>query len=60
MTLISWFNLLLKGGKAEKVKKVKQRDEGLSSKQKLKIVSKETISTSESDSDSDKLKIASG
>lgn len=38
----------------------KNFDEGLSAKQKMRIVSKATISTSESDSDTGKLKIASG
>nr|CAD7595522.1 unnamed protein product [Timema genevievae] len=40
-------------------KKAKADDDGLSSKQKSRIVSKATISTSESDSDSNELKIAS-
>nr|CAD7205973.1 unnamed protein product [Timema douglasi] len=40
-------------------KKAKADDDGLSSKQKSRIVSKATISTSESDSDSNQLKIAS-
>lgn len=35
-------------------------DDGLSARQKSRIVSKATISTSESDSDSNQLKIASG
>ncbi|KAL0276258.1 UNVERIFIED_CONTAM: hypothetical protein PYX00_003864 [Menopon gallinae] len=41
-------------------RKKKALDEGLSAKQKTRIVSKATISTSESDSDTGKLKIASG
>ncbi|KAK6641359.1 protein required for normal CLN1 and CLN2 G1 cyclin expression [Polyplax serrata] len=51
-----------RGGKGNKDSKRKKKrvDEGLSSKQKMKIVSKATISTSESDSDTGKLKIASG
>jgi hypothetical protein len=35
-------------------------EDGLSARQKSRIISKETISTSESDSDSNQLKIASG
>jgi hypothetical protein len=35
-------------------------EDGLSARQKSRIVSKATISTSESDSDSNQLKIASG
>ncbi|KAH0812155.1 hypothetical protein GEV33_010635 [Tenebrio molitor] len=38
----------------------RHKDEGLSAKQKSRIVSKATISTSEDDSDDGKLKIASG
>lgn len=41
-------------------KKRANLDDGLSAKQKMRIVSKATISTSESDSDTGKLKIASG
>ncbi|XP_058450145.1 RNA polymerase-associated protein CTR9 homolog [Malaya genurostris] len=41
-------------------KKAKQMEEGLTSKQKSRIVSKATVSTSESDSDGSRLKIASG
>lgn len=49
-------NKRIKGGTVTRIK----RDEGLSSKQKSRIISKATISTSESDSDSNRLKIASG
>lgn len=48
----------IKGGTVTRIKK--GEDEGLSSKQKSRIISKATISTSESDSDGGKLKIASG
>ncbi|XP_018323793.1 RNA polymerase-associated protein CTR9 homolog [Agrilus planipennis] len=49
-----------KGRKKVKEPKKKSHDDGLSSKQRSRIVSKATISTSESDSDEEKLKIASG
>jgi len=40
--------------------KLSNAEDGLSARQKSRIVSKATISTSESDSDSNQLKIASG
>jgi len=40
--------------------KLASTEDGLSARQKSRIVSKATISTSESDSDSNQLKIASG
>lgn len=40
--------------------KLANAEDGLSARQKSRIVSKATISTSESDSDSNQLKIASG
>jgi hypothetical protein len=46
-------------GRGKKVKQASM-DDGLSARQKSRIVSKATISTSESDSDSNQLKIASG
>lgn len=42
-----------KGSKGTKPAKVKSKDEGLSGKQKMRIVSKATISTSEDESDKD-------
>jgi hypothetical protein len=46
-------------GRGRKGKQANMED-GLSARQKSRIVSKATISTSESDSDSNQLKIASG
>ncbi|XP_018570390.1 RNA polymerase-associated protein CTR9 homolog isoform X2 [Anoplophora glabripennis] len=46
--------------KIKEPKSKKDRDDGLSAKQKSRIVSKATISTSEDESDDDRLKIASG